>query len=162
MRVRDATRADLSSVAEIARRGWLATYRGLLAHDTVSGFMATTYSLATLRNRLADHPMFVVDNGGTVVAFADALVESDRTVVADLFTDQGWRRRGCARMLVRTVSQLAPTMPTSADIYLGHEAAERFYEGYGFVPGETLQRDLFGQQVVERRWWLSPLDVSTA
>ena len=41
-----------------------------------------------------------------------------------------------------------------ADVILGSQAAESFYEAKGFVPGETMQVTLFGERMIERRWWL--------
>ncbi|MDR9451057.1 MAG: hypothetical protein RI637_07565, partial [Acidimicrobiia bacterium] len=42
-----------------------------------------------------------------------------------------------------------------ADVVLGNQAAESFYEARGFVPGETMQVVLFGERLIERRWWLA-------
>jgi hypothetical protein len=58
-------------------------------------------------------------------------------------------------LLVEWIRSLAPPLPIIADVVLGSHAAESFYEKMGFVPGETIQVTLFGEQLVERRWWLA-------
>ncbi|MDH3397026.1 MAG: GNAT family N-acetyltransferase, partial [Acidimicrobiia bacterium] len=99
-------------------------------------------------------PIYLVCEEGTVIAFADAFIEDDQIVTSALCTHPGYRRRGAAGMLLDWIRSLAPPLPIIADVVLGSQAAESFYEAKGFVPGETIQVTLFGERIIERRWWL--------
>lgn len=154
MIIRRAEPSDLVDVAEIAAASWLAAYAGLLKPETVSAWVEAAYSPAALRQRWEDHPIYLVVDDGRVVAFADAFIEDDQIVTSALCTHPDFRRRGAASKLLDWIRSLAPPLPIIADIVLGSEAAERFYEAKGFVPGETIQVKLFGERLIERRWWL--------
>ena len=39
---------------------------------------------------------------------------------------------------------------------LGCQPVEGYLEAQGFVPGEVIESNLFGELAVERRWWLAP------
>ncbi len=157
MRVRPARASDLAAIEAVARLAWYDTHIGLLKPSTIESFLDTAYSPAGLARRLADHPMFVAIDRRRLVGFADAYVEDDRVVLAVLYVDPPDRGLGAGRVLLARVRKLAPSLPISADVLLGNRSGETFYEGHGFVPGETLDGDLFGEPVVERRWWLPPL-----
>ncbi len=91
------------------------------------------------------------------MAFADAFIEDDQIVLSAICTDPVFRRRGAAGLLLEWVRSLAPPLPIIADVILGSRAAESFYESKGFVPGETMQVTLFGERMIERRWWLDAI-----
>ena len=154
--IRRAAPSDLVDVAEIASASWWAAYAGLLKPETVSAWVEAAYSPAALRQRWEDHPICLVVEEGKVIAFADAFIEDDQIVTSALCTHPDFRRRGAAAMLLDWIRSLAPPLPIIADIVLGSQAAERFYEAKGFVPGETIQVKLFGERLIERRWWLGP------
>jgi hypothetical protein len=40
-----------------------------------------------------------------------------------------------------------------ADVLAGNRKGEPFYEARGFEPRETLDEQLGGELVAERRWW---------
>jgi hypothetical protein len=40
-------------------------------------------------------------------------------------------------------------------VLLGCLPLEGYLEAQGFVPGEILNTTLFGEEIVERRWWLA-------
>jgi GNAT superfamily N-acetyltransferase len=152
---RRAEPTDLVEVAAIAAGSWQAAYAGLLKPQTVSSWLEAAYSSAALRLRWEDHPIYLVMEEGSVVAFADAFIEDDQIVVSALCTHPAHRRRGAAGTLLEWIRSLAPHLPIIADVVLGNEAAESFYEKKGFVPGEIMQVTLFGERLIERRWWLA-------
>lgn len=162
MIIRRAEPSDLVDVAEIAAGSWRAAYAGLLKPDTVSAWVETAYSPAALRQRWEDHPIYLVVEERQVIAFADAFIEDDQIVTSALCTHPDFRRRGAAGMLLDWIRSLAPPLPIIADVVLGSEAAERFYEAKGFVPGETIQVKLFGERMIERRWWLGAGNQTTS
>jgi GNAT superfamily N-acetyltransferase len=121
----------------------------------MSAWIEAVYSPAALRQRWEDHPIYLVLEEGTVIAFADTFIEDDQIVISAICTHPAFRRRGAAGRLLDWIRSLAPPLPIMADVILGSQAAESFYEARGFVPGETIQATLFGERIIERRWWLS-------
>ena len=154
MIIRRADPADLVAVAAIAEGSWRAAYSGLLKPKTVSAWLEAAYSPTALRNRWEDHPIYLAIEEERVIAFADAFIEDDQIVLSAICTDPAYRRRGAAGMLLEWIRWLTPPLPIIADVVLGSHAAESFYEAKGFVPGETIQVTLFGERIIERRWWL--------
>jgi hypothetical protein len=57
-------------------------------------------------------------------------------------------------MLLAALRSRFPDLPVAADVLSGNVKGEAFYERRGFFPRETLEVDLFGEPVLERRWWL--------
>lgn len=152
--IRRAEPSDLVEVAAIAEGSWRAAYAGLLKAQTVSSWIEAAYSPEALRQRWEDHPIYLAMESDSVVAFADAFIEDDQIVVSAICTHPSHRRRGAAGLLLQWIRSLNPSLPIMADVVLGSQAAESFYEGRGFVPGETMQVTLFGERLIERRWWL--------
>jgi len=152
--IRRAEPSDLVQVAAIADGSWRAAYEGLLKTNTVSAWVAAAYSPAALRERWEDHPIYLAVEAGVVISFADAFIEDDQIVISALCTHPEHRRRGAAGLLLHWIRSLAPPLPIIADVVLGSQTAEVFYESKGFVPGETIQVTRFGERIIERRWWL--------
>ena len=153
MDVRTATVRDLPAITAIAVDAWRHAYGELIGSEAVERYLETSYSSVGLRNRIEDHPIFVASDGPSIMAFADVFVEDGRVVGSELCTVPRWRRYGYATELVGHAHALGCGLPVTADVFLGNEVAERFYERRGFVPGDTTALDFFGEQVVERRWW---------
>lgn len=143
-------------MAEIACAAWRDAFAPLLKTGTIEAVLTHTYSDRALRHRLDDHPMFVVLDTGRLVAFAEAFIEDDRIVLGALYVTADHRGRGAGSMLLDKVTAIAPQLPVTSDVLLGARSAEQFYEAHGFVPGETMKSFLYGEPIVERRWWREP------
>jgi GNAT superfamily N-acetyltransferase len=156
MRVRRATREDLLGIARVAEAAQWATYGDLLSPVTIEAMLRRDFSPSTLRRRLLSGGMLLAETDeGRIVGFAHAIVAEGAITLAALATDPEARRRGVASAVLRAVRDLDPGLPICADVLLGNEDGERFYEAAGFVPGEVLHATLVGEPIVERRWWLS-------
>jgi ribosomal protein S18 acetylase RimI-like enzyme len=154
MEVRRAAREDLVAIGRLAHAATWESCTGLLKPTTISAALETDYSPSSLKRRLlAGRVVVAVDETGAVMGFADVAQEAGRVRLASLSTEPTFRRRGVGRMLIDAVKALSPTTPLCADILLGNLDGERFCEASGFVPGEVIQRRVFGEDVVERRWW---------
>ncbi len=162
MRVRPAGAQDIDQISAVAGEAWWDTYAEFLDATTIEAFLRNAYSPRSLRRRVESHPVFVAVQDGSLVAFADAVVRSDRVVLLALYTLPSFRDQGAGTALLQAVRVLAPTLPVCADVLLGNHKGEVFYEAKGFVPGEIIHGRLFGQPVIERRWWLAPRDEPAA
>jgi GNAT superfamily N-acetyltransferase len=152
--VRDATPADIEGIARVAGAAWRDTYAGLLAPATIEAFIARAYSAERLAGRVARDDFLVGIADGTVVAFADAFAGDDRLTLAAIYVDPPLRGAGIGTLLLDELRRRHPDLPVVADVLNGNRKGEGFYERRGFEPRETLEDDLLGERVVERRWWL--------
>lgn len=155
MRIRTATRDDLIGLGRVADAAFWETYAGLLKPDTIGRFLSSEYSPSVLRRRVLRGGVLVAEGGG-VVGFVDAVAEHDALEVSAIAVEPRVRHRGIGRALLGEVRRRHPALPLSADVLLGNLAAERLFEGSGFVPGEIVPSELFDEDVVERRWWSEP------
>ena len=155
MRVRPATRGDLLAIGRVADAAAWETYSGLLKPDTIARVLNRDYSPAPLRRRLLRGGVRVADAGRSgILGFLDWELDGARVWLTAISTEPAYRRSGIARAMLASVRASSPRLPISADVLLGNLDGERFYEAQGFAPGEVLEGTLFGEDVVERRWWL--------
>ena len=154
MEVRPAHRGDLVSIGRVAHAAVWTSCTGLLQPSTISASLERDYSPTSLKRRLLAGGLVVaIEDEGRVVGFAEAGIEDEHVSVKVHTAESGWRNS--MRSLVDAVRARFPDRPMCADVLLGNLEGERFCESAGFIPGEVIQRTLFGEQVVERRWWYS-------
>lgn len=153
MIVRPARRADLLGMGRVADAAHWASYAELLGPDTLRRFVADEFGPSRLARRLLRGGVTVIEAHDDLVAFADGLVADGAVHVDVIAVAPGARRRGAGTALLRAVSDLAPGLAITADVFLGNLEGEGFYEANGFVPGEIVERRLYDEEVVERRWW---------
>jgi GNAT superfamily N-acetyltransferase len=152
--VRDAEADDASSVRGVAEAAWHDTYAGLLSASTIETFIDRAYSIDRLQRRIDRDTFLVVEDGGSITAFADAVVEEDRLNLAAIYALPEQRGHGAGTLLLNELRARFVGLPVSADVLVGNRKGEVFYEHRGFVAGETIEEDLFGEPAIERRWWL--------
>lgn len=160
LRVRPATAADAPEVVALAAAAWLDTYEGLLRPATIEAFIRGAYSLERVERRIAGDIFLVAHHAQRIVAFADALERPDRLELAAIYALPAARGGGAGTMLLTALRSRVPGLPVVADVLSGNRKGEIFYERRGFVPRETLEAELAGEPIVERRWWLDPRSTS--
>jgi GNAT superfamily N-acetyltransferase len=146
---------DAADIRVVAATAWSATYSGLLPDWTIEAFVDFAYSIDRLHRRIERHTFLVAEQAGSIIAFADALVEGDRLSLVAIYTAPERRGEGAGTLLLTELRSRFPDRPIAADVLLGNRRGEDFYERRGFVPGEAIESDLLGEPVVERRWWLA-------
>ena len=75
MVVRDAGIGDAAGIRVVAASAWRATYSGLLSDRAIEAFVDFAYSIDRLHRRIERHTFLVAEQAGSIIAFADALVE---------------------------------------------------------------------------------------
>ncbi|MBA2381971.1 MAG: GNAT family N-acetyltransferase [Chloroflexi bacterium] len=156
--VREAIIEDAEFVRRVAHSAWRDTYAGLLQPETIETFLDNAYSTERLIRRIERHVFLVAEVDGVTVAFADAVLEPDRVRLVSIYAHPEHRREGAGTALLAELRARVPLVPIAADVLSGNLKGERFYEARGFKPRETLDTDLFGEAVTERRWWLAGRD----
>ena len=152
--IRDALAADATAIQAVAAAAWRDTYAGLLKPATIEAFIEAAYSVERLERRVAQHTVLVVEERGEVTAFADAVPDDDRLNLCAIYVRPDRRRQGAGTQLLAELRVRFEGLPIAADVLEGNRKGEGFYERLGFVPRDTMRADLFGEPVVERRWWL--------
>jgi GNAT superfamily N-acetyltransferase len=157
--VRRATLEDAEAIRAVAEAAWRDTYDGLLRPATIEKFLAGPYDLDTVRRRISGHDVFVADTAGAVevVAYADAVPEDGRLLLAALYARPDRRRQGAGTALLDAVIGAHPALPIDAYVLIGNRKGEGFYERRGFTPVEQVAGDLFGESVAEQRWRREPV-----
>jgi GNAT superfamily N-acetyltransferase len=154
--VRQGRATDVEAVRAVASAAWRDTYKKLLTSRTIESFISNAYSPQYLERRIAQHFFLVVEGDEGVVAFADTIEEPDRVNLAAIYTLPELRNQGIGTFLLDGLRERFGRTPIAADVLVGNRKGEVFYERRGFVPREVLEAELFGEAVVERRWWLDP------
>jgi len=155
MIVRVAGPEDATAVRDVAVAAWRATYAGLLSGRTIDTFVDVAYSIDRLQRRIDCHTFLVVEDAGSIIAFADAVLGDGQLNLGAIYADPGRRGEGAGTLLLGELRSRFPGLPIRTDVLRGNRLGEMFYERRGFVPREEIESDLFAEPVVERRWWLT-------
>jgi GNAT superfamily N-acetyltransferase len=159
--VRQAIAGDAPAVALVAAAAWRDTYAGLLRSDTIETFIERAYSIERLERRIDRDAFLLALRDDQVVAFCDAAeAESEAGAHVDLYAIYvlpEFRGLGAGTALLTELRARFPSQPIAAEVLVGNRKGEVFYEHRGFVPRERIDTELFGESVVERRWWLAPV-----
>lgn len=158
--VRRATTNDGSTIMAVAAAAWRDTYAGLLKSETIESFIERAYSAERIESRVNQDHFYVAEGPEGIVAFADALEQDDHLQLAAIYALPQWRGQGAGTALLETLVRLFPERDISADVVKDNRKGETFYECRGFAPRERLEATLFGEPVVERRWWRPAADSS--
>jgi GNAT superfamily N-acetyltransferase len=162
--VRAAVISDVAAIAAVASAAWRDTYADLLRADTIETFIERAYSRERLESRI-ERDVFLLAERSTsdangpaldVVAFCDALDGDTHVELYAIYALPEVRGQGAGTALLRTLQARHPGRPIAAEVLAGNRKGETFYERRGFVPRERIDTELFGETVVERRWWLTP------
>ncbi len=159
--VRQAVAADAAAIARVAAAAWRDTYAGMLRSDTIETFIERAYSIERLERRIDRDVFLVAMRGDEVVAFCDAAEAAEADVdphveLHAIYALPEARGQRVGTALLEALQGRFPSTPIAAEVLLGNRKGEIFYERRGFVPRERIDTELFGESVVERRWWLAP------
>lgn len=95
-------------------------------------------------------PFFVAEAAGAIIGYTIGRVAADEGEILNVGVHPGWRRRGVARALVRTLLD-ALAAGGARQVYLevreSNAAARQLYAGYGF--GEVGRRARYYRRPVE-------------
>ena len=156
MDVIQADRSHLPGVSQVLHAAFFEAYSGLLQPETIAEVLANDYAPRNLKRRLLEQSLVVaVTLEDVVVGCAIATEHDDHVEVPVLVTDPGYRHRGVGGRLLARLRNADRSLPMCVNVLLGSIEGEQFVEDRGFVPGETIERVLGTEQIVERRWWLS-------
>jgi GNAT superfamily N-acetyltransferase len=154
--IRDAGSEDIAAIASVARAAWRDTYAEHLKPETIEGFLERAYSPARIERRVDGDTFLLAVEDGEVVAFCDARELEDRVALLAIYALPERRSKGAGTAMLVELRRRFPTRWVAAEVLEGNRKGEVFYERRGFEPRERLDDALFGEPIVERRWWLAP------
>jgi GNAT superfamily N-acetyltransferase len=156
--VRRAERDDIPAIAAVATAAWRDTYAGYFRAATIEAFLERAYAIERLERRVASDVFLVALRDAEIVAFCDAVGGVERVDLFAIYALPAVRGQGAGSALLGELRGFFPSKPVAAEVLDGNRKGETFYEHRGFVPRERIETELFGEPVVERRWWLDPVD----
>ncbi len=156
MQVRAAVAADVPVVRSVAAAAWQHTYAGLLRPATIDSFIERAYSTERVLRRIEADIFLVAIEAGSIVAFCDALEREAQVDLLAIYARPDRRGHGAGSALLGELRSRFPERTIVAEVLVGNRSGEVFYERRGFEPSETVETELFGEPVIERRWRLAP------
>lgn len=160
--IRPATRADMPSVAEVARYTWDVTYARSVAAHNRRHFLDQAYTPCALREAISQECgwFYVAVRAESVVGFAQYQRRYDaQGELVRIYIHPDHQRRGIGRVLLATgVAAMAATGIShcfvSADA--NNTVARAFYERLGFRLRREYGRFL-GDQIIRLVEYVSPI-----
>lgn len=154
MEVTRAGRHHLVGVSQVLHSAFYEAYSDLLRPETIAHVLAEDYSPSALKRRMLSGGLIVALDDDIVVGCGIAEIMEDHVDVPVLVVDPDHRHRGVGNSILQALRDLDASVPLCVNVLLGSIEGETFVESLGFVPGETIERLLGREQIVERRWWL--------
>lgn len=155
MEVIGAGKEHLAGVSSVLHAAFYEAYVDLLSRETIAHALADQQSPSALKRRILAGELVVALEDGEVVGCAIAEERDDHVDVPVLVVDPDHRHHGIGSRLIEELRRIHEGVTLCISVLLGSLEGEHFMEQHGFVPGETIERVLGRQQIVERRWWLA-------
>ncbi len=157
MRVRKATREDLPGIIGLLYGDYFRDVSALLTPTAITALVEHDFEKPRLMRAVLTGSLLVAEDEGQLLGFALADHAGDHLDLRSICSRQEFTHQGIAKALLDEVQSIDPTLPISATVLLGNIPAEEFHTAQGFAPGETVEREIGGQPIVERQWWRSPI-----
>ena len=157
--LRAATEADLPRIAALARWVWLDSYADAGVSASFAAYLEQAFSIETLRASLRREPMWLIEEGEQLQAWA----ELDSTVdgqleLTKLYVAPPCHGRGLGARLLRHVRAHHPRRALWLLAWEGNEGALRFYrregarligEGWFELEGQRHRNERLGWAALE-------------
>lgn len=160
--IRPATRADMSSIAEVARYTWDVTYATSVAAHNRRHFLDQAYTPGALREAISHERgwFYVAVQAESVVGFAQYQRRyDDQGELVRIYIHPDHQRRGIGRVFLANglaamgVAGISHCF-VSADA--NNTVARAFYERFGFRPRREYGR-FMGDQIIRLVEYVAPI-----
>jgi len=138
--LRPAVEADLPRIAALARWVWLDSYAEAGVSASFAGYLDQAFDLAALRQSLQREPMWLVEDGESLQAWAelDGSAAPDKIELSRLYVAPPRHGRGLGARLLQHVREVHPRRALWLSAWEGNAGALRFYRREGAqLLGET-------------------------
>lgn len=147
MILRPATAEDAPPLARLGRESFIAKFGHLYSEEDLSSFLQQVYDPAVVASEIADeaHIHCLAEEEGRLIGFCKMVYPScyaehsearNPIALGQLYTDPARTGEGIGARLMDWVLQEACTRGCDAvqlSVYSENEAAQRFYQRYGFI-----------------------------
>lgn len=155
---RGARAADAPAIAEVARRTWRATYRGLIPDAAIESHLATAYADERVVARIERADRFDVaeEADGDVVGFAEWVAGERVAELVATYILPSCQRRGIGRGFhQRALDAFRGRVDAfQTDVLAANLGGRRFYESVGYRPSGGATFVLAGATIEEVRYRL--------
>lgn len=160
--IRPATRADMPSVAEVARYTWDVTYARSVAAHNRRHFLDQSYTPCALREAISQECgwFYVAVRAESVVGFAQYQRRYDaQGELVRIYVHPDHQRRGIGRDFLATglaAMSLAGISHCFVSADANNTVARAFYERFGFQPRREYGR-FVGDQIIRLVEYVVPI-----
>ena len=99
---RRAVSSDAIALADFAARIFVTTFGPLNKAEDIDAYLSRTYGADLQRREIEDRNIvtLLIEDGATLIAFAQLRLERDAIEIARFYVDEAWHGRGIARQLM--------------------------------------------------------------
>lgn len=141
---------DIAAVRQVAAESWHDTYEGIIPREIRERFLEAAYSPTSLKMRLEQSILYVAEQNGSVVGFANFFRlpepgDAELSAIYLLPACQG-QKLGTA-LLESGISGLTDTERLYITVERDNGNARRFYEARGFSTIAEFEEDFDGHNL---------------
>ena len=157
--IRKMEQQDITAVRQVAIESWHDTYEGIIPQAIRERFLEAAYSPASLQRRLEQSTLYVAEQNGAVVGFANFFLlpepgDAELSAIYLLPACQG-QKIGTA-LLESGMADLTETERLYITVERDNGNARRFYEARGFSTVAEFEED-FGGHILNSVRMMRPL-----
>ncbi len=133
--IRPLAADELDLVVDLSQRIWPIAYAGILAPGQIDNLLTRIYSPDNLAQEIADgHRFWLAERKAAPLGYASGYREGGTIWLKKLYVLPQCQGQGIGRALMdRVIAAFLPADNVRLFVNNGNLAAQRFYEGCGFV-----------------------------
>ncbi len=145
--IRKMTRSDIKGVQETATDSWHATYKGIIPLEIQNRFLDMAYSDDMMHRKLAQSHMFVAEEDGKMIGFAD-FTQPDaqgKVVLNAIYLRPASQNKGVGTLLLtHGIEQIEGLATLYVEVEKENKIGRRFYDARGFRTVKEYDDDFDG------------------
>lgn len=133
--IRKMEKKDTKQVQHIAKTSWNATYEGIIPREIQERFLKVAYSDEMMVRRLKHSIMFVAEEDGKVVGFANysPVIENGKTELTAIYLYPAYQGKGIGTALInKGITSLRNVKEIYINVERDNKIGTTFYEAKGF------------------------------
>ncbi|USB33815.1 GNAT family N-acetyltransferase [Paenibacillus sp. YPG26] len=157
-RVRPMSPDDIRQVQVVARASWHTAYQGIIPTEIQDRFLNSAYSDEMMKRRLEQSFLYVAEDRGRIVGFANfSPVNEDKVVeLMAIYLEPEYQGRGIGSALLQEgIVHSAGAKEVYAHVERENKAGRRFYESRRFVTAAEFDDEFDGHRLKTLRMVLT-------
>ncbi|WP_330949609.1 GNAT family N-acetyltransferase [Virgibacillus sp. MG-45] len=144
--IRQATERDVSAIQHVARTSWKSTYEGIIPEEVQNRFLAEAYSDQNMEKRLAHSVVFVAEQKGQVVGFANfSPNHNGKRELGAIYLLPAYQGKGIGTSLLeKGLQEFQELQELYINVEKDNEIGMHFYQAKGFEVSSQFDDDFDG------------------